>query len=239
MNKNHLKYLPLLLCFFAIQTFSQYGEKQFSLSFSANYTTTARFFLNPNAIQKLLREENVELVDIYSGSIDCRYRISETVIIGLGTEYIEKVSKQRNVIGFPSQLAGVEVEEGFRMIPIELSVYYYIPFSTEDFKFFMGGGAGIYIGEYIRDFANVSLQNVSRDFSLGIHGRLGMEYMLADYFSVRGEMKFRDPDFRMESKYDKEFFTYEGSIRVLPQEAFPTRVNIDGMTFSIGAVLHF
>ena len=239
MIKNSLKcFVPLLIVFF-INTSAQYGEKDFGISLSANYTPTARFFLNPNSIQKVLREENTQLSDNYSGSIELRYRLTQSIIIGLGTEYIEKISKERNVIGFPSQLAGVEVEEGYKMIPIEFSVYYFIPFSTEDFKFFMGGGVGIYFGEYIRNFADVSLENVSRDFSWGIHGRVGMEYLITDYFSVRGEMKFRDPEFKMESKYNKQQFVYKGQVKSLPKDPFFTKVNIDGMTFTIGIVFHF
>lgn len=236
---NKAKYLLLAVLFLLINLNAQYNNDTFGLSLSATYTPTGRLFLNPNSIQKLLREENVELIDIYSGAIELRYRINESLIIGIGTEYIEKTSKEMNVIGFPSQLAGVEVEEGFRMVPIELSVYYFIPFSTESFKFFMGGGAGVYFGEYIREFADVSLENISREFSWGIHGRIGMDYLITDFFAVRGEMKFRDPDFKMESKYNKNSFEYKGTTRSLPTEPFATKVNIDGMTFVIGAVFHF
>ncbi len=236
---NKSNYILLIILVFVLNLSAQYNENKFSVSLSATYTPTGRFFLNPNSVQKLLREENVELIDIYSGAVELRYRITESLIIGLGTEYIEKTSKEINVIGFPPQLAGVEVDEGFRMVPIELSVYYFIPFSTESFKFFMGGGAGVYIGEYIREFADVSLENVSREFSWGIHGRIGMDYLITDFLSVRGEMKFRDPEFKMESKYTKESFQYKGKTRSLPTEPFPTKVNIDGMTFVIGAVFHF
>ncbi|MCZ7602010.1 MAG: hypothetical protein QY331_13090 [Melioribacteraceae bacterium] len=239
MEYKLFKNLPVILILFTTTLFAQYNGNDFGIYLAANYTTSARFFLNPDATQKLIREDNVELVDNYSGSIEFRYRLTESIIIGLGTEYIEKVSKERNVIGFHPQLAGVEVEEGYRMIPVEASIYYFIPFSTDDLKFYMGGGLGIYFGEYIRDFANVSLENTGRDFAWGIHGRMGMDYMVTNYFSVRGEMKFRDPDFRMESKYNKEFFVFRGEARSLPQEPFPTKVNIDGMTFAIGLVFHF
>lgn len=239
MIKIHAKYFVLFFLVLSINVYSQYNDKKFGVSFSATYTPTGRFFLNPNSIQKLLREENVELIDIYSGAVELRYRFNESIIVGVGTEYIEKKSFEKNVIGFPSQLAGVEVEEGFKMIPVELSVYYFIPFSTESFKFFMGGGAGVYFGQYIRNFADVSLEHVSSEFSWGIHGRVGMDYLITDYFSVRGEMKFRDPDFKMESKYNKDSFEYDGQRRFLPTQPFTTKVNIDGMTFIIGAALHF
>jgi len=239
MINKHIKYSILLLVIITTGIDAQYRDNKFGLSFSATYTPMGRFFLNPNSIQKLLREDNVELIDIYSGAIELRYRFNEAIIFGVGTEYIEKKSKERNVSGFPPQLSGIEVEEGFKMIPIEVSIYYFVPFSTESFKFFMGGGVGVYLGEYIRNFADVGLENVSRDFSWGIHGRIGMDYIVTDYFSVRGEMKFRDPDFKMESKYNKDSFEYNGVKRSLPTDSFTTKVNIDGMNFIIGAVFHF
>lgn len=239
MTKNCSKYFLLLVVLIFSNVNAQYRDHKFGLYVSANYTPTARFFLNPNSIQKALREDNVPLTDNYSGAIELRYRLSESMIIGLGTEYIEKVSKEKDVAGFPPQLAGIEVEEGYSLIPVELSVYYYIPFSTVDFKFYMGGGIGLYFGTYIRNFSDVKLEPVSREFSWGIHGRIGMDYMITNYFSVRGEMKFRDPEFKMESKYSKTSFVYRGQGRSLPQEPFITKVNIDSMTFAFGLVYHF
>lgn len=238
MFKPVKKYIGLLFFTSLLLVNAQYSDNQFGISASANYTTSARLFLNPNAIQRAIREINTELVDVYSGSIELRYRLNESIIFGIGSEYIEKVSKERNIIGFPPQFAGIEVEEGFKMIPVEVSVYYHLPFSTESFKFFMGGGLGIYFGEYIRNVNVVSVETVNREFSWGIHGRIGMDYLITDFFSVRGEMKFRDPEFEMENKYTKESFVYRNQVIDLPEEAFTTKVNIDGMTFSIGIVLH-
>lgn len=232
------KYSPLIILLL-LPLKGQYNDKDFGLSFSANYTTTARFYLNPNAIERLLREENIEIEDIYSYAFEIRYRVNESVMIGIGSEYVEKKAKFVDVIGFPSQLAGVEISEGFSLIPVEISGYYFLPFSTESLKFYMGGGMGVYFGSYIREFGSADVETVSRDFSWGIHGRIGLDYIFADFFSLRGEMKFRDPDFKMESKYTSESIVYQGKVINLPQEPFATRVNIEGMTFSLAAVIYF
>lgn len=239
MSVRLTKYLLLIIILLLLPIKGQYNDKDFGLSFSANYTTTARLYLNPNSIERLLREENIEIEDIYSYAFELRYRVTESILVGLGTEYVEKTAKLVNVIGFPSQLAGVEINEGFTLIPIEISGYYFIPFSTESLKFYMGGGLGVYFGSYIREFGSVDVETVSRDFSWGIHGRIGLDYMFADFFSLRGEMKFRDPDFKMESKYTSDSFIYQGNVITLPQQPFVTRVNIEGMTFSLSAVVYF
>lgn len=239
MIKFLYKYILLPAIFTSGFLHAQYSENQYGLFLSANYTTTARLFLNPNSIQKVIREENIEVEGVYSGAIELRYRFNDDIMIGLGTEYVEHTSELRNVIGFPPTLAGLDVQEGFKMIPIEISGYYFVPFSTEDFKFYMGGGLGIYFGTYIRKVGSAEVENVSSEFSWGIHGRLGMDYMITDYFSVRGEMKFRDPEFENESKFTESAISYRGTVINLPQQPFPTKVNIDGMTFALGAVLHF
>ncbi|MDZ7766336.1 MAG: hypothetical protein U5K00_18250 [Melioribacteraceae bacterium] len=233
------KYFLLIIILLLLPIKGQYNDKDFGLSFSANYTTTARLYLNPNAIERLLREENLEIEDIYSYAFEIRYRVSDSFLVGIGTEYVEKVAKLINVIGFPSQLAGIEINEGFTLIPVELSGYYFIPFSTESLKFYMGGGLGIYFGSYIREFGTLEVETVNQDFAWGIHGRIGMDYMFSDFFSLRGEMKFRDPDFNMENKYTSNSFVYQGNVINLPQEPFATRVNIEGMTFSLAAVVYF
>lgn len=229
--------LFVLICYIPVN--SQWYDNKYGLYISANYTTESRIFLSPNASEEILREINFPVSDIYSYAVELRYRVSKSVIIGLGTEFIQKVSKERDMFGFPSQLAGMEIEEGFRMIPVEGSLYYFLPFSTERFKFFMGGGLGIYFGEHIRKFADIDVRNTDREFAWGIHGRIGMDYALTRFFSLRAEMKFRDPEFEMQSEYSKDSFIHEGQQINLPSNSFPSKVNIIGMTFSLGTVIHF
>ena len=65
-----------------------------------------------------------------------------------------------------------------------------------------------------------------------------MDYLIYDYLSVRGEMKFRDPQFEVKSKYDKTDVDILGHTYVLPQNSYDTKFNVDGITFTAGVVLH-
>jgi hypothetical protein len=133
----------------------------------------------------------------------------------------------------------INIEEGFDLIPIELSLYYQLPFSTESFKFLMGGGGGYYIAEHIRKFGDVSVKNVEREAAFGIHVSISMEYLLRENIGLRTEMKFRDPQNSLTSKYTKEEVNYpDGTIR-LPQDHFSSKINVDGVTFILGAALYF
>ncbi len=219
---------------------AQYSGENFSLSVNYNYTTTSKIYLYPNAVDPFLRNQNIPLEDIYSYSAELRYALNESIAIGLGTEMLEKTEVGTNVtVSGPSGVTRLEIEEGFKMIPIELTLYYLMPFSTEQFKFFMGGGGGIYIGEHIRKFGTASVSNESREFAYGIHVSAGMEYMLTEYFSFRGEMQFRDSEFEMTSKYNNSEIVYNGVTYSIPKDTFDSEINIDGVTFTIGAAFHF
>ena len=42
-------------------------------------------------------------------------------------------------------------------------------------------------------------------------------------------MKFRDPQYTVKSKYSKTEATYQGNTIQLPEDAFETKVDIDGL----------
>ncbi len=132
----------------------------------------------------------------------------------------------------------IEVEDGFSVVPVELTAHYFFPFSTEQFKFLMGAGIGYYNGEFIREFVDTDLSVVQRKFALGIHVSTSMDYMVLENFSLRFEMKFRDPQYEVNSKYTKTEVIYQGETISLPENSFNTKVNLDGLTFILGVVYH-
>lgn len=233
-----------LLIFFSLlllkPAFPQFNEHNFGISANLVYTTSAEIFLNPNSSDPVVRNQSYTLEDIFNPSLDVRYRLSEFFILGLNVEYINKSANAPNLTAFVgSQLIVFNVEDGFRVIPFELTAHYFFPFSTEDFKFLMGGGIGYYRGEFTRKFSDVALSVVQRKIALGIHVSASLDYMLISNVSFRFEMKFRDPQYEVRSEYTKTEVIYQGETVNLPNDAFETKVNIDGLTFVIGIVYHF
>ncbi|MCP5064175.1 MAG: outer membrane beta-barrel protein [Ignavibacteriae bacterium] len=222
--------LILLLVTTSVIVNAQYNGNDFSISANANYTTTSKIFLTPNAADEFLRNKNFPIEDIISYSFELRYRLSEPVILGLGAEYINDGADGRNLTS-PLFL----VSDGFEVIPIELSVYYFFPFSTENFKFYMGGGIGFYFGKHLRTFGDVEFEHVKSSNGIGLQMSLGMDYLVFDFLSVRSEMRFRDPKFDVTSKYNSDTVFYEDR---LSTDEINTKINIDGITFRIGAVFH-
>ena len=219
--------------------FPQFNEHNFGISVNLVYTTSAEIFLNPNSSDPVVRNQSYTLEDIFNPSLDVRYRLSEYFILGFNVEYINKTAEAPNLTAFiGNQLIVLNVEDGFRVLPFELTAHYLFPFSTEDFKFLMGGGIGYYRGEIIRKFSDVDLAVVQRKIALGIHVSASMDYMLIDNVSFRFEMKFRDPQYEVKSEYTKTEVIYQGETITLPDDVFETKVNIDGLTFILGIVYH-
>jgi outer membrane protein W len=219
--------------------FPQFNDHNFGISANLVYTTSAEIFLNPNSSDPIVRNQSYTLEDIFNPSLDLRYRLNEYFMLGLNIEYINKSAEAPNLTAFiGSQLVVFNVEDGFRVLPVELTAHYFFPFSTEDFKFTMGGGIGYYRGEFTRKFSDVDLSVLERKIALGIHVAASMDYMLLDNVSFRFEMKFRDPQYEVRSEYTKTEVIYEGETITLPTDAFETKVNLDGITFVLGIVYH-
>ncbi|MGE5440370.1 MAG: hypothetical protein ACM3UR_10980, partial [Bacteroidota bacterium] len=232
--------LGLAFCLLSGSAHGQEMYKDFSLSLNYNYTTTARIFLNPKSPDEILRNNSFYMEDIFSPSADLRYRLTEDILIGLNVEYIRKVQAGPNLTVLGSGgTQTIIVEDGFKVIPFELSAYYILPFSTEKFKFIMGGGLAYYYGEHLRKFGDEEVSNLKREFAYGIQALVSSDYMITSFLSLRGEMKFRDPELEVTSKYKNKRVNYEGSTIVLAQDTFQSKINIDGVTFTLGMAFHF
>jgi len=225
---------------FSAPLYSQFHENNFGISINAVYTTSADIFLNPNSSDIVIRNKPFVVEDIINPSLDIRYKLNEWFVLGLNLEYVQKSALGPNLTVFlGNRIVVFEVEDGFRVIPVELTAHYLFPFSTEQFVFMMGGGMGYYHGEFTRKFRDVDLSIQQRQFAIGIHVSASMDYMPLEFFSIRFEMKFRDPQYNVTSKYNKTTVIYRGEEIHLPDDAFETKINVDGVTFSLGCVFHF
>jgi hypothetical protein len=230
----------LLILLMSVPLWAQFKSKDWNLAFNSVYTTTARIYLNPNSSDPILRNNYFSLQGIVSLQVEIMYRLEEDVFLGLSTEYMRATSSGFNLTAFSGNTTiSVLLQDGFQLIPIEFSGYYLLPFSTERFKFLMGGGIGYYIGEHIRKFGDVQVTNIARPSAYGIHAILTMDYLFYENVSVRGELKFRDPEFNSTSKYDKTDIIYNGSLIHLGQQVFDSKINVDGISFIIGVAFHF
>jgi hypothetical protein len=236
----NIKYLIITFTLFTSTMYSQFNGKKISIGINGVYTTTARVYLNPDSPNPVIRNSSFEISDIFDPAIDIRYRIADDIIIGLGTEYMKATSSGENLTVTSGRLTeSIDITDGFLLIPIEFSGYYILPFSTENFKFLMGGGAAYYYGKHIRRFGDEGISTVSRDFAYGIQVSVSMDYLIRDDFTVHTEMKFRDPQFKIKSAYDKQEVNYNGHTISLEQKTFDSKINVNGVTFILGVSFLF
>jgi outer membrane protein W len=221
-------------------SFGQSGEKKISLFVGVDYTTSGQIYLNPNSSDIIIRNRSFELVNLYSPVFDFRYALNSDLIIGLSSEYISKSENGFNqTVIEGSQIRLAEVEDGVVFIPIELSLHYLMPFSTEQFKFTMGGGFGYYFGSHTRILGDTKIKNIKRNNSFEILVSIGMEYIFLEQFGVRLDLKFRDPEVKVTSIYENSSINYNGRILQVTQDAFDTKINLNGISFVLGTTLHF
>ncbi|MCH8171393.1 MAG: hypothetical protein IIB07_09765 [Bacteroidetes bacterium] len=232
----------LILVFFIVttQSFSQYNGSKFSFGVNTLFTTTSKVFLFPNSSDEILRNTSNDLDNIFNYGVEFRYRFSEDIILGLNVEYMRATQTGTNITGFiGNSTVALNAEDGFEVIPVELSVYYVLPFSTDNFKFLMGGGGAVYFGNHIRKVGTVEVNNFSRDFAYGVHVSISMQYLVRPHISIQAGLKFRDPDFRVTSQYTSKSVSIGGRIITFPQSKFDSRINVDGVTFMLGLYYDF
>ena len=229
------KYVVIFLLAFPSTLLCQYNGSFISIGVYGVYTTSASIFLNPNASDVVIRNQSFVIEDITNPGADIRIRISEPLILGLNVEIIEKTESGPNLSAFVGgSVVRINVEDGFKLVPVELTAYYLLPFSTEGWKFLMGGGIAYYNGEFIRKVGSTGVSNVQKEAEFGIHVSASLDYIPISFAVIRFQMKFRDPQFTVSSKYAQQEIEYQGHTVVLPGDSFDTKINLDGITFMLG-----
>jgi len=226
-----------IIVFSFSRNFAQFSQHDFGIAANLVYTTSAEIFLNPNSSNSVVRNQSYLLEDIFNPSVDLRYRISEKLIIGLSVERIKKTTITEFVYLDSNEVTILNVNEGFKVIPIELTAHYFFPFSTEDFKFLMGGGIGYYWGWFIREFDTGEATVAHRKFALGFHVSASMDYIIIENLSARFEMKFRNPSYNVINNYTEA--TYQGKTLKFLNKSFETKIDVNGLAFTVGMVFHF
>lgn len=213
---------------------------RFSITLSGNYTTSAKVYLYPNASDPGIRNSSFIIEDIFNAGAEVKYSLTSDLLLGFNVEYISKTQKENNLTVISNgNTETIPVDDGFEVIPFELSLYYKLAFSTTMFRFYMFGGSGFYYGNHIRKFGDASISNIKRKFAYGIHVGILTEYLLLSNLSINGGMKFRDPQFTVTNRYNNKEVNFEGRTVFIPQDEFDSKINIEGILFFLSVSYHF
>ena len=219
-----LRNITTLLLFCATASVAQ--QSLYTVAVSSSYTTSAKLFYNPNA-SDYNRSEFFPLDNIFGFGIEVRRAFVEGIVqVGASAEYLSKSERFFKPITSSTYVQG---KDGFTAFPIEFSGYVAIPFNSETVHMYIGGGAGVYIGKRVYEYAGVESQTIAQQLGYGIHILTGFEYVIRPSLVLLGELKFRDVQFETTNAFSSRAgFTppYSGP--------FSSRFSIDGMTLKVG-----
>ncbi len=223
----------MLLLFISNNTFSL--TPKISITLQGNITTNTNFLYNPNSSDIIISDKNIYPnfgfgVDIRSSLPWEQFAISISLERITGIEHFTKYFLNEN-----NEVIPVSFKEGFEMYPIELTGYFIAPFSSENITFYFGGGVGLYTGKRIYSINEIEATTISSSTNFGIHVLTGAEFKIIDFFSLRTEAKFRDPQIDVTTKFN------QNEIDGVPLSTTPatTRINVNGLHYSVGVVFNF
>jgi len=212
-----------------------HARENISVAAKGSYTTSTRFLYNVDRNDIFIDDKYFS----YNFGFGLDVRIlaySDDILIGINIEKIKTLDQTATPVYRNGQEYSIPVSEGFVVYPFELSGYFLIPFSSEDARVYLGGGVGWYYGERIYSIASARAATLNSPSGFGIHVLTGADVRITSRIAVRGELKFRDPQFDSVNRFEESSTTYNGLKILLDPSSSKTRVNLNGITYGLGLV---
>ena len=213
------------------------GGRDFTVLVKGNLTTSSQIFLNPDAADIITRQQSLALTDFFGVGVEVKYHISETnIAVGISADYI-RARASTSLPVYPRQ--EIPVEDGYTVIPVEMTGYFIIPLSGETFGVFMGGGGGLYFGKrtYLLGETEAPLLDSTPGF--GIHVLGGVSYRIFGGVEAVFEMKFRDLQFESRNSFKESSIHYNNLVVNVSKQPFKSRTQTDGIVFQLGIAYSF
>lgn len=216
----------------------QFPDWYLSAALRGSYTTTSKVFYNPESPAPEIRNEHNIFDNIYGGGVEVRLQnLSDNYFIALTVEYLSKLHEQAQLVALSNPPRTLPVTDGFEIIPVELGLNMFIPLGSDKVRLAMGGGLGAYLGTRVFSVAGVGARQSKNAIGYGIHVESSFDYRINSGLSLRGEMRFRDPEIVTESQFEESSTQYNGAVVAFPRDPFKSRINVNGLTFSLGLVV--
>ncbi len=218
------------------------GSGKFTLQVYAMYVSSAELQNNIKSNVSFIRDASIELNGGYGYGAEITYNPNITnfdVMFYISSEYL-KVKDDELLLRFENDSASSSVRftEEYNMIPLEAGVKWNLPVSTERFRIYIGGGAGMYFGNRTRYIGPYSTSPVSRKAGVSMNVLAGVEYFVQRNLSLDFEFKFREASFESQDRFSVDFVTINGNTYSIDNPLY-SRLLIDGTRVSIGLKYHF
>ncbi|MEX2191150.1 MAG: hypothetical protein WEB33_10675, partial [Bacteroidota bacterium] len=190
----------------------QTGEWNVSAVVRGLLTTSSKIYPNPNSPSFDLRIATTPFTSVtgFGGEVRLQ-RFATSYFLYLSVEYLSQIRSDQRIVGSVNPPRRVPVDEGYRMIPIELGAHVYVPIGSQSWRLSMGGGVGAYHTERVYTVAEVPAQPVGNKFGFGIHVSINTEYLIFPKAFLAAGIKFRDPEVDVRNKFEKASTTYNNS----------------------------
>ena len=219
-----------LLCIITGTALGQ--EFQHAISISGGWMEDSRIFISPQSPDPVSRQSSTDVGGNIAWSASYRMHITPTVLLQLHGEYVHAHLSEADQVG-------TIIENGYDVELVECSGVFTLPFSSERFSMFIGGGIGAYFGHRVYSIAGVSAETVSSTPAFGIHVLVGAEYLLTRQLGVRADIRFRDPQMSVENRFPQSSVLSNGVEYPLESAPFLSYINLNGNVYSLGLSWHF
>jgi len=241
-----MKYNILIILFVVFmqsgycQKFTLPQKNDFSISIGLNYITSASIQLNPFSADIIERNTMEDIKGGYSVGFSIKKKLFiEDFYVSLSTEYLSIKDKENyETLSNDTSIINFGVTEELKVIPIEATLIYKLPRFVDNFDIYIGGGAGIYLGDRIRTLYRYKSETLEKKIYLNLNVMLGVEYYLSSNVSAYFDMKFREGEYEVKSRYQTNVIEFDG----LPYYFNPdihSRIYVDGIRFSGGINYYF
>ena len=203
-----------------------------AISASVGFIENSQIFTSPQSPDPVDRQQSTNLGGTLAYGISYRVRLLPQVDVQLHGEYVRTRSETRDRVG-------TLIENGYDVGLMEVSGMFLLPFSTERFEMYVGGGAGGYYARRSYSVASVSSETASSMPAFGIHVLLGAEYLLTSRIGIRADVVFRDPQMSVENRFSQSSVQANGLVYTLETDPFLSHVNLNGNVYALGLSWHF
>ncbi len=212
----------------------------FSIIPSVNFVSSASVQLYPYSTDLFERSLTDELSGGYGYSLTLRKRFfREDLSFGLTAEYLKIVDDELTQT-FENDTIRVRarVTEELVITPIEFTGYFNIPDFSEDLRIYLGGGVGAYFGDRKRKVHGIESQTISKKAGFSFLVLSGMELSFDPHLSGVFEVRFRQGEYSVSSKYPVSSINIGGTEFPLEQN-LNSRIFVDGLKLSLGLAYNF
>ena len=209
-------------------------SKKFTLVLYSTYVSSAEVQNNLNSSDQIERAVLTDLKGGFGFGFELDYKPSLfnlDLIYYISTDYL-KLDQKDIVYQYYNgvNIITYKANDKFILIPAELGIKWPLPVSTDKFRIYIGGGAGLYLGNHTRNVDNLTSQKTRSKPGFSLNILAGLDYYLEKNIAAGIELKFREASFDTESKYNY--------ITTMPNQ-FATRLIVDGVRVSAGLKYNF